>query len=433
MKVLLVGNGAREHAIAERLSQDADVYAVMSKKNPAIAQLSKEYWICDIENAESVARAVSGRGFDLGFASPDATLAAGVSDALARAGMLVASPTKAASRIEWDKSFMRDLLTRHKIKGSPKHVVVASEADARSAIKDYGEVAVKPLGLTGGKGVKVSGDHSTDPSELVDYARGLVEKDGSALIEEKLVGEEFTLQCFCDGSRISAMPPVQDHKRAYEGDAGPNTGGMGSYSSGPHLPFTTESDMEEAKKILQGVIHAMKKDQAPFHGVLYGQFILTEGGVKVIEFNARFGDPEAMNVLALLEGSLSNTLLSMAEGQLSRPSFSDDCTVVKYMVPDGYPDKPKKDAGVDIDARGIEESGAKVYFASVYEQGGRILTTGSRAFGVLGRGKSLDEAEAIAEKGCSFIRGPVWHRKDIGTSALIRKKVDRMLSIRGNK
>ncbi|MFH0885202.1 MAG: phosphoribosylamine--glycine ligase [Candidatus Micrarchaeota archaeon] len=433
MKVLLVGNGAREHAIAERLAQDAELYSVMSKKNPAIAQLSKEYWICDIENADSVSKAISGRDFDLGFASPDATLAAGVSDALARTGMLVASPTKAASRIEWDKSYMRSLLERHKIKGSPKHIVVTSEADARRAIKDYGEVAVKPLGLTGGKGVKLSGDHFTEIDDLVAYARGLIEKDGSALIEEKLVGEEFTFQCFCDGSRISTMPPVQDHKRAYEGDEGPNTGGMGSYSSGRHLPFTRESDMEAAKKILQGVIHAMKKDQTPFRGVLYGQFILTAGGVKIIEFNARFGDPEAMNVLSLLNDSLTNTFLSIAEGQISRPSFSDDCTVVKYMVPDGYPDKPLKDACVDIDAHGMEESGAKVYFASVYEQGGKILTTGSRAFGILGRGRSLDEAEMIAEKGCSFIRGPVWHRKDIGTSALIKKKVDRMLSIRGSK
>lgn len=433
MKVLLVGNGAREHAIAERLAQDAELYAVMSKKNPAIAQLSKEHWICDIEDAGSVSRAIAGREFDLGFASPDATLEAGVSDALVNSGMLVASPTKAAARIEWDKAFMRSLLERHGIKGSPKHVVVTSDGEARKAIKDYGEVAVKPLGLTGGKGVKVSGDHSDDPEELVGYASGLISKDGSALIEEKLVGEEFTLQCFSDGSRISVMPPVQDHKRAYEGDKGPNTGGMGSYSSGSHLPFTTESDMDEAKKILQGVIHAMKKDGTPFRGILYGQFILTKGGVKVIEFNARFGDPEAMNVLALFEGSLTDTFLSIAEGQISRPDFSGDCTVVKYMVPEGYPEKPLKDAQVGIDARGIEECGAKVYFASVYEQGGKILTTGSRAFGVLGRGKSLDEAERTAEKGCSFISGPVWHRKDIGTSALIRKKMDRMDSIRGTR
>jgi len=431
MKVLIVGNGAREHAIAEKLAQDCDLYSVMSKKNPAIAQLSREHWICDIEDAAAVGKAISGRDFDLGFASPDATLAAGVSDVLAKAGMLVASPSKAAARIEWDKSFMRSLLERHKIRGSPKHEVVTSAEDARRVIKDYGQVAVKPLGLTGGKGVKVSGDHFSEIEDKVDYARSLIEKDGSVLREEKLIGEEFTFQCFSDGSRIAVMPPVQDHKRAYEGDAGPNTGGMGSYSSGMRLPFTTEHDIEEGKKILQGVVHAMKKDGTPFRGILYGQFIVTAHGIKIIEFNARFGDPEAMNVISLLEDSLTDVLLSIAEGQLSHPSFSGDSTVVKYMVPEGYPDKPLRDAPVEIDAHGLEASGAKVYYASVYEQGGRILTTGSRAFGVLGRAKTVEEAERIAENGCSFIRGPVWHRRDIGTSALIGKKMERMRSIRG--
>jgi phosphoribosylamine--glycine ligase len=190
-------------------------------------------------------------------------------------------------------------------------------------------------------------------------------------------------------------------------------------------------DLDEAKKILQGVIHAMKKDGVPFRGVLYGQFILTSGGVKVIEFNARFGDPEAMNVLALLEDSLSNVFLSMAEGDLRPPRFLGDSTVVKYLVPDGYPDKPVKDAQVEIDARGMEDCGAKLYYASVYEQGGRILTTGSRAFGVLGRAGSLEEAERVAEEGCRHIRGPVWHRRDIGTKPLLAAKVARMRSLRG--
>jgi phosphoribosylamine--glycine ligase len=433
MKVLLVGNGAREHAIAERLAQDCELYAVMSKKNPAIAQLSKEHWICDIESADAVSKAIAGKEFDLGFASPDATLAAGVSDALEAAGMLVASPSKAAARIEWDKSFMRSLLGRHKIRGSPRHEVVQSEEDALRVIRDYGSVAVKPLGLTAGKGVKVSGDHFSRIEEKVAYASSLISRDGSVLIEEKLIGEEFTLQGFADGSRIALMPPVQDHKRAYEQDKGPNTGGMGSYSTGGTLPFMEGAELEEAKRIMQGVIHAMKKDGAPFRGVLYGQFIITAHGMKVIEFNARFGDPEAMNVLALLKDPLSNVFLSMAEGQLSPPRFSDECTVVKYLVPEGYPESPKKDAPVLIDGRCMEESGAKLYYASVYEKGGKVFTTGSRAFGALGRGPTLEAAEAIAEKACSCIMGPVWHRRDIGTGALIGAKCERMRSLRGSK
>jgi phosphoribosylamine--glycine ligase len=430
MKALLVGNGAREHAIAEKLSSDSEIYAVMSKKNPAIAHLSKEYWVCDIEDPGAVAAAIAGREFDLGFASPDATLAAGISDVLEKAGMLVASPSKAASRVEWDKSFMRSLLERHRIPGSPRHEVVESREDARRVIKDYGMVAVKPLGLTGGKGVRVSGDHFSEIGEKVEYAGSLIRKDGKVLIEEKLVGEEFTLQCFSDGSRIAAMPPVQDHKRAYEDDSGPNTGGMGSYSTGAMLPFMSRKDLEDGQRILQSLVHAMRKDGVPFRGILYGQFMATADGIKVIEFNARFGDPEAMNVVCLLEDSLTDVFLSMAEGRLVNPAFSDDCTVVKYLVPDGYPDKPLKDAPVAIDARGLEDSGAKIFYASVYEKEGKILTTGSRAFGILGRARTLEEAESMAERGCAHVSGPVWHRKDIGTRALVDKRGRHMKELR---
>jgi len=435
MKVLLVGNGAREHIIAERLAQDADVYAVMSKKNPAIARLAREHWICDIEKADAVSAAIKGRSFDLGFASPDATLQAGVSDALGKSGMAVASPLRAAARIEWDKSFMRSLLQRHHIRGSPRHEVVKSEADALRVIRDYGMVAVKPLGLTGGKGVKVSGDHFSRIEEKVAYAQSLIEKDGSVLIEEKLVGEEFTLQCFSDGSRICPMPPVQDHKRAFENDRGPNTGGMGSYSTGDLLPFMEKRDLEESHAILQQVVSAMKKDGAPFCGILYGQFMATADGIKIIEFNARFGDPEAMNVLALLEGSLTDTFLSMAEGRLSvcLPRFSKDCTVVKYLVPEGYPEKPLKDVPVTMDAAAVERIGAKAYYASVHEKDNTILTSSSRAFGMLGRGKTLDEAEKLAESACSFVSGPLWHRKDIGTAQLVAKRVEHMRSLRAAK
>jgi phosphoribosylamine--glycine ligase len=416
--------------IAERLAADCELYSVMSKKNPAIAQLSKEYWLCDTENPQDVKKALEGKEFDLAFSSPDATLEAGVSDVLAGTGALVASPTKAASRIEWDKGFMRALMQEGRMRGQPRHGIVESTEDALKLIKDYGQVAIKPLGLTGGKGVKVSGDHFDTVEEKIGYAQSLMKKDGRVLIEEKLVGEEFTLQAFCDGSRVAMMPPVQDHKRAYAGDAGPNTGGMGSYSTGRNLPFLADSDLDEAGMIMKEVVHAMKKRGAPFMGVLYGQFMATSDGVRVIEFNARFGDPEAMNVLSLLDSSLSDTFLSMAEGQLRAPRFSDECTVVKYLVPEGYPDSPKKDAEVSVDALGLERSGARIYYASVYERGGSILTTGSRAFGVLGKAPTLEEAESMAEAGCGFITGPVWHRKDIGTKELVDKRVSNMESLR---
>ncbi len=431
MKVVLVGNGAREHIIAERLAEDCELYSVMSRKNPAIAQLSKKHWVCDIENPDAVRNAIKGIEFDLGFASPDAVLAAGISDVLSSMGMLVSSPSKAASRIEWDKSFMRALLDKHRVNGSPKHKVLSDPEEATQLIKDLGEVAIKPLGLTGGKGVRVSGDHFTTGQEASDYAISLIKKDGKVLIEEKIIGEEFTLQAFCDGSRSSVMPAVQDHKRAFEGDSGPNTGGMGSYTTGMRLPFLKESDIEDAKKVIQQTIHALKKEGSPFHGVLYGQFMATADRIKVVEFNARFGDPEAMNVLSTLQDPLSDIMLSVAEGQLHPTSFEDGCTVVKYLVPEGYPDSPLKGAPVTIDAAGMERCSAGIYYASVYEDGGVIKTTGSRAFGIIGKAKRLDEAEAIAEKGCSCVSGPVWHRKDIGTSSLVNRRIEHMKALRG--
>jgi len=429
MRVLIVGEGAREHAIAEKLAQDSDVYAVMSRKNPAIAQLSKKYWIANTTDPYAVGKAVD-VSVDLAFASPDAVLAAGVSDALAAKGILMASPLKAAARIEWDKGFMRSLMERHRIPGSPKHRVVHEEAEAVKTIREYGMVAIKPLGLTGGKGVKVSGDHFKTLDEKFAYAQELIRKDGSVLIEEKMVGEEFTLQAFCDGSSLAFMPPVQDHKRAFAGDLGPNTGGMGSYSSGALLPFMAQSDLEQAQSIMRSVIFAMKKEGDPFTGVLYGQFMITSGGPRVIEFNSRFGDPEAMNVLALLKGSLADVFLSMADGKLERPEFSGDCTVVKYLVPEGYPGKSLTDAEVRVDAAALEKTGATIYYASVYEREGRILTTGSRAFGILGVGNRLQDAEACAEKGCGCVSGPVWHRHDIGTAELVQKRIDHMKELR---
>ncbi len=432
MKVLIVGNGAREHVVAESVAKDAELYAVMSKKNPAIAELAKKHWICDIENPEEVKKALEGESFDLGFSSPDATLAAGVSDALIEFCSGVASPSQNASRIEWDKSYARNIMKRNEIPGLPEFAVLDSEREAERFIKDAGEVAVKPIGLTGGKGVKIMGEHLNDETALA-YISELIKKDGSVLLEERLKGEEFTFQAFCDGEHIAFMPPVQDHKRAFEDDKGPNTGGMGSYSTGEILPFLEKADIESAADIMRKTVAAMKKEGNPYKGVLYGQFMVTRNGVKVIEFNARFGDPEAMNVVPLLKDSFNQVLQKIADGNLGNLEFDNKSTVVKYLVPDGYPDNPRKDTEVSVNVAEIKKIGARVYYASVYGKDGRIYTTGSRAFGMLGMADDVGEAEQIAEKACAAASGPVWHRKDIGTAHLIDRRIRHITEIRGGK
>lgn len=430
MKVLLVGAGAREHILAEKLSRSAKLYSIMAAPHPGISRLSEEFLVHDPADSAVVGEWAKTRKIDVAFVSPDGLLAKGVSDTFADMGIPVASPIKKAAQIEWDKGYARNLMLSHKIPGCPGIKIAKDLGEARSAIREMGNVAIKPLGLTGGKGVKIMGEHLNSEEEATAYCSTLLEKDGCVLLEEKLEGEEFTLQAFCDGKSLALMPPVQDHKRAFEGDVGPNTGGMGSYSTGNLLPFMQQKDLEGAKAIMQATIDAMRKEKNPFTGVLYGQFMLTASGVKVIEFNARFGDPEAMNVLTLLKSDLSEIFLSMAEGNLKPTSFGNDSTVVKYLVPDGYPDAGKAGMEISLNEKEVWNLGAKAYWGSVYEKQGKIFTSTSRAAAVAAHATTLEEAESKAEHATSFVRGPLWHRRDIGTRELIKR---RMEHVRGLK
>jgi phosphoribosylamine--glycine ligase len=429
MKVLLVGAGAREHAIAEQVSRGAKLYSIMPRKHPGIAKLSEEFLIHDPLDSSVVGEWAKSRGIDVAFVSPDALLAEGVTDTFADIGIPVASPLKKAARIEWDKGYARTLMQEHGISGCPILRICSSLEEAEAALSEIGEVVVKPLGLTGGKGVRIQGEHLNSKEEILAYCKELLEKDGNVLLEEKLDGEEFTLQAFCDGKSIALMPPVQDHKRAFEHDKGPNTGGMGSYSTGALLPFLKQEDLDSARQTMEKTIAAMREEGAPFTGVLYGQFILTAKGLKVIEFNARFGDPEAMNVLVLLKSSLPEIFLSMSRGELMDAEFSSDCTVVKYVVPEGYPQKGKADELIIVDEAGIKDGGSKLFFGSVYETEKGIFTSASRTAAAAASAQTLEEAESMVEEALSRISGPLWHRKDIGTKELVNRKVEHIRSL----
>jgi len=292
---------------------------------------------------------------------------------------------------------------------------------------------VKPSGLTGGKGVKVTGFQLKDGAEAKKYASELLSTNqGSIVVEEKLDGEEFSLQAFSDGSRVHGMPLVQDHKRAYEGDIGPNTGGMGSYSDANHLlPFLKRAHRDEAIGIMQKTIEAFrKKTGKPYVGVLYGGFMATASGVKLIEYNARFGDPEAMNVLSILKSDLYSILEQMAAHRMGKaPEFENKATVCKYLVPEGYPGKPVTGQPLEFDDAALEKSGARIYYASVYEKDGAIFTQSSRSAGLMGVAGTIGEAERIAESACGAVQGRVWHRQDIGTKGLLERRMAHMKEI----
>ena len=448
VKVLLVGNGGREHAMASaicRSGESVSLCAFMGSNNPGIARLAKqnggESVVGSVLSPESVAKWAESRGVELAVIGPESALEAGVADRLSEKGVRCASPLKSAARLESDKSFCRNLMKKYGVPGQPEFGIFSDGAKAGEMIRRLGgNVAVKPAGLTAGKGVKVSGVHLKNAAEAEAYAREVIANSiggiRAVLVEEKLEGEEFTLQAFVSGNRIAGMPAVQDHKLAFEGDAGPNTGGMGAYSDANHLlPFVGRGDYDEGLEIMRKAVFALKRETGEYYvGVLYGQFMLTRKGPELIEFNARFGDPEAMNVLSVLESDYVEALERMVDGTVSQKDakFAGKATVCKYLVPAGYPDSPKKGAPITVDERRIGEAGARLYFGAVHEgPDGRLLTTGSRTAGIVGVADGIGEAEAAAERACSFVRGDVFHRRDIGTAALVARRVEHMARIRG--
>jgi phosphoribosylamine--glycine ligase len=440
-RVLLVGGGAREHAIAEALVRSgADLHACLPNANPGILSLAKLHAIAKDTEARVIAQHAKAWGIEYAVVGPDAALAAGVTDELQKVGVQVAAPTKAAAEIEWNKAFMRELLERHQISGRVRFELYKSEEGLREAIARMWPLAVKPLGLTGGKGVKVSGDHLAGVEDALEYARECLAA-GTVLLEEKVAGEEFSLMAFCDGEICVPMPAVQDHKRAFEGDTGPNTGGMGSYSGpGGLLPFVTREDYDKGVVILGEILAALRKEGRPFVGTIYGQFMLSRDGPRVIEINARFGDPEAMNVLTLLESSYLDVVRAMAAGKLdaTQVRFSPRATVCKYVVPEGYGVKSMANEPIAIDEGALAATGARCYYAAIEHRGGtrsgriEATTTTSRAVGVVGMGDTIEEANAMADAALAHVTGPhLFVRRDIGTEALLAKRVETMRRVRG--
>lgn len=439
-KVLVVGGGAREHAIAAAIARSGgQVYAALKNRNPGILRLAKDHRLLAETDAAGIAAAGKAWGVDVAILGMDAAIEAGVADALAGANVPVASPTRAAGEIEWSKTFMRTLLERQDVPGRIRWKVFRDAAQAREFIDELGgEVAVKPIGLTGGKGVKVTGDHLKSAIEAAAYADEILRTGfggSEVLVEEKLEGEEFSLQAFCDGTTAIPMPAVQDHKRAFEGDAGPNTGGMGSYSDADHLlPFLPAADHEKAVDIARRIVRALASAGRPYVGTIYAQFMLTKDGPRVIEVNARFGDPEAMNVLELLESDYIEILQSMAAGSLpaSKVRFAREATVCKYVVPQGYGTKSAANEPVIVDEPAIRVAGAVPYYAAVNETPEGLRTTTSRAVGIVARGATIEEANERADAGLAGVTGPkLFARRDIGTRALVQRRVDHMRRIRG--
>ena len=433
--ILVIGSGAREHAIVRaifRSSKDKNIFCLASNVNPGIAELCTKFTIANINDTHTITNYAKENSIDSAIIGPENPLAIGAADVLWDIGVKVVGPRKDLAQIETSKSFTRDLFIEYNIPAYPKYKTFSSLDGVEKFLMELGEnYVVKYDGLIGGKGVKVSGDHLYSHDDAKIYCQELIATGSVFILEEKFIGQEFSLMSFCDGETLKHMPAVQDHKRAYEGDTGPNTGGMGSYSDVDHsLPFLTEHDVEQAHEINVATAKALKyKFGHGYKGILYGGFITTANGVKLIEYNARFGDPEAMNVLSVLESDFIEICNGIVDGRLDQVDvqFQNKATVCKYAVPEGYPDNPVK--GKPIDLSRIKNPDG-LFYASVDVHEGQLVEAGSRTIAVVSIADSISAAEQIAEMEISSVGGPLFHRSDIGTDALVQKRVEQMGSLR---
>jgi phosphoribosylamine--glycine ligase len=405
MKVLVVGSGGREHAITRALDASdvvEEIHAAVSNRNPGVVELADSVREVDTNSPDEVVGYAEDTGVGYAVVGPEAPLEAGVVDALEEAGVYGFGPRAADARIETDKAWARDFMRENGIGGLPEYEVFedAGEAADYVAAQDD-DVAVKPHGLTGGKGVRVTGDQMSH-EEAAEYVRDSDWDDW--VVEERLVGEEFTLQAFVADGELAPSPAVQDHKRAYEGDEGPNTGGMGSYN-------------EAALGIMRDTVDGLDD----YRGVLYGQFMLTADGPKVVEFNARFGDPEAMNVLPLLRTDFGEVVRGASEGATPNADFADRATVCKYIVPE---------AGAEIDVDIGGDGDTLVFYASVDARDGKLYTTTSRSVAVVGLGDTISEAEERAEDALGGVGDGLRVRHAIGKPDVVQKRVDHMKEVR---
>lgn len=436
MNVLLIGSGAREHALARAIKRskiDNALFCLASNFNPGIADLSKLLKIGNINSPEDVLKFALENSIEIAIVGPEAPLANGVIDLLINNTIKCVGPTKNLAQLETSKGFTRNLMKKYQITGCPSYKTFSTLDGVELFLEQLGDnYVIKFDGLMGGKGVKVAGEHLHSHKDALEYCEQIISTNGSFVIEEKLIGEEFSLMSFCDGENLIHMLPVQDHKRAYENDSGPNTGGMGSYNDkNQSLPFLDTADIAQAKQINETIAVALKEEFGiGYRGIIYGGFIATADGVKVIEYNARFGDPEAMNVLALLNSDFLELCMALVNGQLNNYNikFSDQASVCKYAVPEGYPDSPVKNQPINVSKIQYPDN---MYYASVDVIDDKLIEAGSRTVAVVGIADTLEQAERNAEEEISRIEGPLFHRKDVGTTALIEKRTNHMQKLRG--
>ncbi|MCL4326140.1 MAG: phosphoribosylamine--glycine ligase [Candidatus Thermoplasmatota archaeon] len=433
-KIGLVGGGAREHIMAETLRKSGlDIVAFAHNLNPGIKKLAIKYNQIDESKVSDIAEEMSREGIDMAVVGPEKPLVLGITDLLEKKGIRVFGPDKKGAMIEGSKYFTRELLNRNHIEGNIKYQFIKDRDNASRVIESWeGDFAIKPVGLTGGKGVKVLGEQLGSRREAVDYAFELLEqyKEGF-IIEERVYGEEFTLQAIVSKNNFIPLPLVQDHKKLLDGDNGPNTGGMGSYSmEDGNLPFIPEYDKIKAVKIMKDSIDAMRREGVNYKGILYGGFMETADGPLLLEYNCRFGDPEIINILTSLKTDFYSIVKGTIENNIDTVAFNPVATVCRYVVPRGYGTRPVENAEITVEDSLSSMDNPRIYYASVNMDNGGIYTTSSRSIAVVGYGSSIAVAEEKCGYGVGKIHGNLHSRTDIGKKESLERKIANIAALR---
>jgi phosphoribosylamine--glycine ligase len=423
MKILVIGSGAREHALAWKLSREPGVDAVIcAPGNPGIASAAR-CLPADVSAPAQLLAIAESQGVDLTVVGPELPLSRGVVDAFTAAGRAIVGPTRAAAALEWSKAFAKDFMARHRVPTAAFRV--CESADEALTIIRRGEftfpLVLKADGLAAGKGVVIAEDAAT--AEAVVGAMMIDRRFGDAgsrvVLEEFLVGQEASYFVLADGTNFVLLGSAQDHKRIFDDDRGPNTGGMGAFAPSPLI--TEDMSRRVCDEIVSPVLAGMDHEGHPYRGFLYVGLMLTADGPKVIEFNVRFGDPEAQVVLPMLDEDLGWLLGEAATGALpSRPArFRREPHVGVVLAAGGYPDSPETGKAIDGLDAASNVSGAIVFHAGTAKRDGRLVTAGGRVLTVVGRSTTYTHAIDTAYAAASLIHFEgMQYRRDIGRKAL---------------
>ena len=427
MNVLLLGSGGREHALAWKLCASPLVDRLYCAPGNAGIARECEVIALDIADHAAVIAFCRAQKVDLVVVGPETPLCAGMVDDLAAAGIKAFGPTRAAARLEGSKGFAKDLCKANAIPTAAYQRFSAADAAKRYVRAQGAPIVVKADGLAAGKGVIIAGTVAEAEAAIGMMFGGALGAAGAeVVVEEFLEGEEASFFALCDGETAIALASAQDHKRAFDGDQGPNTGGMGAYSPAPVM--TPEASRRAMEEIVLPTVRAMKALGAPYKGVLYAGLMLTAQGPKLIEYNVRFGDPECQVLMLRLMSDLTPALLASCDGMLKNFDLRwyPDAALTVVMAAKGYPGSAAKGSPIEGLEEAGEVEGVEIFHAGTKVEGGRVLTNGGRVLNVCALGKSVAEAQARAYRAVDRIRWPDgFCRRDIGFRAIQRESQEK--------